>query len=179
MYTGKKCYHIPIIQCLLLHGKRWNSFYKCNGMRTVQEKRSKVRLLSLDYWVSAFDHHLAFQTETQFISMLSDICDRLCGLVVRVPGYRSRDPGFDSFQIFWEVVGLEWGPLSPVSINEELLEWKSIGYRSRNPKLTAVGICCADHATPFTHKFGTNFADMWPSLGWYSSLADYSHGVQF
>jgi hypothetical protein len=22
--------------------------------------------------------------------------DRLCGLVVRVPGYRSRDPGFDS-----------------------------------------------------------------------------------
>jgi hypothetical protein len=28
--------------------------------------------------------------------------DRLCGLVVRVPGYRSRGPGFDSrgYQIF-------------------------------------------------------------------------------
>jgi hypothetical protein len=28
--------------------------------------------------------------------------DRLCGLVIRVPGYRSRDPGFDSrrYQIF-------------------------------------------------------------------------------
>jgi hypothetical protein len=28
--------------------------------------------------------------------------DRLCGLVARVPGYRSRDPGFDTrgFQIF-------------------------------------------------------------------------------
>jgi hypothetical protein len=28
--------------------------------------------------------------------------DRLCSLVVRVPGYRSRDPGFDSerYQIF-------------------------------------------------------------------------------
>jgi hypothetical protein len=28
--------------------------------------------------------------------------DRLCGIVVRVPGYRSRSPGFDSglYQIF-------------------------------------------------------------------------------
>jgi hypothetical protein len=40
--------------------------------------------------------------------------DRLCGLVVRVPGYRPRGHGFDSrrCQIFWEVVGLERGPLS-------------------------------------------------------------------
>jgi hypothetical protein len=46
------------------------------------------------------------------------------GLVVRVPGYRSRDPGFDSgsYQIFLEVVVLERGPLSLVSITEELLE---------------------------------------------------------
>jgi hypothetical protein len=49
--------------------------------------------------------------------------DRLCGLVVRVPGYRSRYPDFDSrrYQIFWEVVGLERGPLSLVSTIEELL----------------------------------------------------------
>jgi hypothetical protein len=48
--------------------------------------------------------------------------DPLCGLVVRVPGYRSRGPGFDSqhYQIFWEVVGLEQGPLSLVSTTEEL-----------------------------------------------------------
>jgi hypothetical protein len=46
--------------------------------------------------------------------------DRLCGLVVRVPGYKSRGPGFDSqrYQIFWEVVGLERGPLSLVMISE-------------------------------------------------------------
>jgi hypothetical protein len=52
--------------------------------------------------------------------------DRLCGLVVRVPGYRSRDPGFDSrlYHIFWEVVGLKRGPLSLVKITEELLERK-------------------------------------------------------
>jgi hypothetical protein len=40
--------------------------------------------------------------------------DRLCGLVVRVPGYRYRDTGFDyrRYHIFREVVGLERGPLS-------------------------------------------------------------------
>jgi hypothetical protein len=34
--------------------------------------------------------------------------DRLCGLVVRVPAYRSRGPGFDSrsYQIIWEQVGI-------------------------------------------------------------------------
>jgi hypothetical protein len=49
---------------------------------------------------------------------------RLCGLVVRVPGYRSRGPGFDSrhYQIFRGVVGLEWRPLGLVRIIEELLE---------------------------------------------------------
>jgi hypothetical protein len=53
--------------------------------------------------------------------------DRLCGLVVRVSGYRSRGPGFDSRadQIFWEVRGLERGPLSLVRTIEELLKWKS------------------------------------------------------
>jgi hypothetical protein len=44
-------------------------------------------------------------------------------------------------------VGLERGPLSLVSITEEQLEWKSSGSGSRKPKLTAVGIRCADHAT--------------------------------
>jgi hypothetical protein len=59
---------------------------------------------------------------------------RLCGLVVTVPGYRSRDPGFDSrlYQIFWEVVGLERGPLSLVRIIEELLERKSSGFGQEN-----------------------------------------------
>jgi len=52
--------------------------------------------------------------------------DRLCGLVVRVSGYRYRGPGFDPrrYQIFWVVMGLERGPLSLVRSNEELLEWK-------------------------------------------------------
>jgi hypothetical protein len=52
--------------------------------------------------------------------------DRLCGLVTRVPRYRSKGPGFDSrrYQIFWEVVGPERGPLSLVWTTEKLLERK-------------------------------------------------------
>jgi hypothetical protein len=94
----------------------------------------------------------------------------LCGLVVRVPGYRSWSPGFDSrrYQIFWEVVGLERGPLSLVRITEELLEWKSSGsgLRNRGDPLRW------PRDTPLSAKVGTNLADMWRSLGRYSLLAD-------
>jgi hypothetical protein len=74
---------------------------------------------------------------------------RLCGLVFRVPGYSFTGTGFDSwcYQIFWELVGLEWGTLSLVRImmcyvheNERLL--------CRKPRITAVGIRCLDQATP-------------------------------
>jgi hypothetical protein len=62
--------------------------------------------------------------------------DRLCGLVVRVPGYRSRNPGFHSrrYQIFWEVVGLERGPLGLVSTIEQLLGRNSSGSGLENRK---------------------------------------------
>jgi hypothetical protein len=55
--------------------------------------------------------------------------DRLCDLVVRVSGYRPRGPVSDSrhYQIFWEVVALERGPLSLVSKIEELLGRNSSG----------------------------------------------------
>jgi hypothetical protein len=57
------------------------------------------------------------------ITSVSNVLDCLCGLVIRVPGYRCRGPGFNSwrYQIFGEVVCLEWGPLSFVSKTEELL----------------------------------------------------------
>jgi hypothetical protein len=48
--------------------------------------------------------------------------DQICGLVIRVPGYRSWGVGSISgaTRFFWEVVSLELGPLSLVSTSEEL-----------------------------------------------------------
>jgi hypothetical protein len=52
--------------------------------------------------------------------------DRLCGLVVRVLGYRSGGPGSipGTTRKKKRVLGLEWGPLSLMSTTEELLDRK-------------------------------------------------------
>jgi hypothetical protein len=62
------------------------------------------------------------------------IHDRLCDLVVRVPGYKPRGPGFYflRYKIFCEIVVLKRGPLSLMGINEELLARKSSGSRLEN-----------------------------------------------
>jgi hypothetical protein len=55
------------------------------------------------------------------------VCDRLCGLVVRVLGYRSGGPGSipgTTKKNKKKVVGLARGPLSLVSTTEELLDRK-------------------------------------------------------
>jgi hypothetical protein len=68
--------------------------------------------------------------------------------VVRVPGYRSRGSGFNSwsYQIFL-AVGLEQGLLSLVSTIEEVPERKSSS-SDLETEIMAVEICCTDHATP-------------------------------
>jgi hypothetical protein len=79
--------------------------------------------------------------------------DRLCGLVVRVLGYRSGSPGSISGTIRKKrkVVGLERGPLSLVSTTEELLDIKVAApvYKTEN---TAVGIRHADRVAPSVLK---------------------------
>jgi hypothetical protein len=55
---------------------------------------------------------------------INTICDRLCGLVVRVLGYRSGGPGSIPGTKKKKVVSLERGPLRLVSTTEELLDRK-------------------------------------------------------
>jgi hypothetical protein len=93
--------------------------------------------------------------------------DCLCGLVVRVPGYRSRGPGSMTwrYQIFWEAVGLEWDPLTLVSTNEELLERKSSGSGLEN-EIMAVGDPPRwPRDTSLSANVGTNFVDKRQALG--------------
>jgi hypothetical protein len=52
--------------------------------------------------------------------------ERLCGLVVRILGYRSGSPGSIPGTTRKKVVGLERGPLSLVSTTEELLDRKVV-----------------------------------------------------
>jgi hypothetical protein len=69
------------------------------------------------------------EVRTEFICVMWKKLDGLCGLVVRVPGYRCRGTGFGfrRYQIFC-VVGLERGPLCHMNTIEELLERNSSCY---------------------------------------------------
>jgi hypothetical protein len=90
--------------------------------------------------------------------------NRLCGLVVRVLGYRSVVPGsIHGTTRKKKVVGLERGPLSLVSTTEELLDRKVTApvYKAEN---TAVGIRHADHVATFMNK-------SWQSLNRQAAVA--------
>jgi hypothetical protein len=72
--------------------------------------------------IARFQHQLKPKIKINNIHM-----DRLCGLVVRVLGYRSGGPGaIPGTTRKKKAVGLERGPLSLVSTTEELLDRKEV-----------------------------------------------------
>jgi hypothetical protein len=98
--------------------------------------------------------------------------------VVRVPGYRSEGPGFDSRTLQEKkVVGLERGPLSLVSTIEEVLGRNSSGFGLESREYSRKDSPRWPRGTLYPQKAATNFVDKRRSLGQYSSLADWGHGV--
>jgi hypothetical protein len=108
-------------QTFLSLGSSWN---KTQSTHTWPS----LTTLTLKY-VICLDTQYYYSTSIKHFNMYTICIERLCGLVVRVPGYRSGGAGLDSlrYQIFWVVVGLERGLLSLMSTTEKLLGRNSSG----------------------------------------------------
>jgi hypothetical protein len=89
---------------------------------------------------------------------------------------QNQGSGFDSrrYQIFWVVVGLERGPLSLVSTNEELLERKNSGSGLESREYGRRGPSRWPRGTVYPQKLALTSPTI---LGRHSSLADSVHGV--
>jgi hypothetical protein len=97
-----------------------------NTGRPVKLAGQEHRLLNrITIWNSAFPlclapHRFRVSPSSEFRSLTNRFCfsDRLCGLVVRVPGYRSRDPGSSlGTTRFSESSGSGTGPTQPREYN--------------------------------------------------------------
>jgi hypothetical protein len=134
--VGHKCICVGLCTILSLLGK--------NSVKTFPQQRRIVGGVVL-YAACVIKGNLAIAScfiracsifdggesvrESVFYNLFCFYCnakknDRLCGLVIRVLGYRSGGPGSIPSTTKKKVVGLERGPLILLSTNEELLDRK-------------------------------------------------------
>jgi hypothetical protein len=101
--------------------------------------------------------------------------DRLWGIMVRVPGYRSGSPGsIPDATRFSEKYLVERSPLILVSTIVEPLERKNSGSDLEIREYSRKDSSRSPRDTPLSIKVVTNFAD---KLGRYSSIEDSDQGV--
>jgi hypothetical protein len=127
--------HVASLPCSVT-----DSIVTCNEGKQCRSISSRVYL--------SFEHNWPLHC---CVCLEYTLHDRLCGLLVRVLGYRSGGPGSIPGTIRKKVVGLERGPLSLVSTTEELLGRK-VAAPVLKTENTAVEIRHADHVAPFIHK---------------------------
>jgi hypothetical protein len=114
-----------------------------------------------------------------FLSLSLSACPTIClNETTWIPPGRSlfqiQRSRFESwrYQIFWEVVALEWGPLSLMSAIEELLERKCSGSSLEIREYGCRDLLRWPCNIPLLAKVGTNIAKERRLLSQYSSLAD-------
>jgi hypothetical protein len=120
------------------------------------------QVIQAEVWTARYSEHHhdhSFRTSPYLryclpSSFVAPQPNRLVDLVVRVSGYRSRDPGVDSrrYQILWEVVGLERGTFSLVSTIEELLGRNGSRSALENRDYGRNGFAALTTRHPSSHK---------------------------
>jgi hypothetical protein len=95
-------------------------------MQALQQTCTQRRLLNLSYvTICCHAYKLDNKPLCSCVYIYIYFYDRLCGLVIRILGYRSGGPGsITGTARKKKLVGLYRGPLSLVSTTEELLDRK-------------------------------------------------------
>jgi hypothetical protein len=131
-----------------------------------QETRNTLtkHLLSFNFWAVHGRYRIGFLSGNKKIKMDANNNKSNSWLQIQRSGFDSR-----RYQIFWEVVGLEQGPLSLMSTTKELLG-RNISIR--NLTIQPYGSAALTMWHLLSTKVGTSFTDKQRLLGWYSSLTD-------